>query len=437
MNARDIVLQRIAAQIHRYPNLDLAPLEISGLDARDAALAQAIDHAVKRRWLTLQAVAQCQVSRPWHELESKVQAALLVGVAQLLFLERLPDHAVINETVEWAKRRVRPKAGGLINAVLRKIAASRGSITDAPGRLQFSADEMPLHDGRVMQFSDPPFAESFISRLSQQTSHSEELITSWLTTFGQEKMIRLAMHSLVHAPIIVHGATGPNNLLQPHDQSGFFVFIGDRSQLSDLLTQNPDIIVQDSTSAAPVAHTSKLPQSPAMIIDYCAGRGTKSRQLECAYPQARIIATDVDAARFETLRNQFADHERVKAVEFATIRSFDGQADLLLLDVPCSNTGVLARRVEAKYRISSAVIKKTVDLQRQIVADSISLLAPRGRILYSTCSIEPAENQHMAEWIAKWHRMKITHMASRMPEGLPGEPMGRYCDGGFFAVLER
>jgi 16S rRNA (cytosine967-C5)-methyltransferase len=97
----------------------------------------------------------------------------------------------------------------------------------------------------------------------------------------------------------------------------------------------------------------------------------------------------------------------------------------------------LARRVEAKYRINPAAIRKTVDLQRQIVADSISLLAPHGRILYSTCSIEPAENEQMAEWIAKWHRMKIAHMESQLPRGLPGEPMNRYRDGGFFALLER
>jgi 16S rRNA (cytosine967-C5)-methyltransferase len=245
------------------------------------------------------------------------------------------------------------------------------------------------------------------------------------------------MHSLVHAPILVHGVDAPLASLEPHNQPGFFVFTGDRDQLTSLLAEHPNAIVQDPTSAAPIASTEHLSPAPKTIIDYCAGRGTKARQLARCHPNARIIATDLDQARFEILKQQFRHDERISVVQFDAIRSFDGQADLLVLDVPCSNTGVLARRVEAKYRITPDVIKKTVDLQRQIVADSIPLVARGGRVLYSTCSIEPAENQHVAEWIAKWHRMTIAHSESRLPEGLPGEPMSMYRDGGYFALLER
>ncbi|MHC5007407.1 MAG: transcription antitermination protein NusB, partial [Planctomycetota bacterium] len=104
---RHLVAARIAERARQFPQLFPQRLRTGGLAGRDAALAHAIDQAVARRWLTLTAVLQSQLSRPWDHLQPVVQSALLVGAAQLLLLERLPDHAVINESVEWAKRKSR------------------------------------------------------------------------------------------------------------------------------------------------------------------------------------------------------------------------------------------------------------------------------------------------------------------------------------------
>src|SRR5687767_2670918 len=174
MNARELVTSHIAGQARTFPELEIAPLDTAGLDGRDAALARAIDHAVVRRWLTLQAIIQKELSRPWEQVEPKLQASLLVGAAQLLLLDRLPDHAVINETVEWAKRRVRSKAGGLINAVLRKIAGLRAELTEALNPKSLARNELPIHDGRVWRLSEDVFAGEFVPRLAQQTSHPDE-----------------------------------------------------------------------------------------------------------------------------------------------------------------------------------------------------------------------------------------------------------------------
>ena len=88
------------------------------------------------------------------------------------------------------------------------------------------------------------------------------------------------------------------------------------------------------------------------------------------------------------MREVFANHDRVEVVEYSELRPrFDNQADLLVLDVPCSNTGVLARRVEAKYRFDTTSLSSVVGLGRQIIADSIPLLADAGRLLYATCSL--------------------------------------------------
>ncbi len=184
MMARDLVTARVVKRARRFPDFDLSPLDTGGLDRRDAALARAIDHAVGRRWLTLAAVLESQLDRGWASLEPKVQAALLVGAAQLLLLERLPDHAVIHAAVEWAKANVRPGAGGLVNAVLRRLAGLRGQIVDrghaleAGGPSPYAADELPLHDGRAWRLNEAVFDPDTggLGRLAGQTSHPDVLL---------------------------------------------------------------------------------------------------------------------------------------------------------------------------------------------------------------------------------------------------------------------
>jgi 16S rRNA (cytosine967-C5)-methyltransferase len=405
MNARDLVTHRIVSQTHRFPEFELAPIDVAGLDARDAALAVAIDHQVMRRWLTLVAVVQSRLTRRWDQVEPRLQGALLVGAAQLLFFDRLPDHAVINEAVEWAKRNVRPKAGAMVNAVLRQVAALRGELIGDNGHrvAALTADELPLEDGRVRKLAEKVFDSDPIRQLAQQTSHAEGLINRWVSAFGKDRTIELALHSLVHSPIILQGID-PKAIesfeLEPHDEAGFFVFRSDRAALLKLLRAVPRALVQDPASAAPALATAGLKPRPKTIM-------------------------------------QFAESRRVSVVEYNRLREFDNQADVLLFDVPCSNTGVLARRVEAKYRFDAESLKSLTDVQRQIIADSIPLLSPAGRLVYSTCSIEPAENERQTEWAGKWHRMAPLLQRSRLPAGLPGESPSSYHDGGYFSILER
>lgn len=456
MSARQVVTSRIAEQARRFPDWLNAPLETSHLDGRDAALAAAIHRAVTKRWLSLVAVIESQLSRPWAQLEFKLQAALLVGAAQLLLLERLPDHAVIHESVEWTKKQVRPKAGGMVNAVLRKVAGLRQQITSSAGNRERSGgvlaalapDEFPLHDGRVWRLHEAVFDQQPIGRLAQQTSHAVALISHWLTAFGAERTAAIACHDLVQPPTILHGIDGvapeDESQLQPHDEPGFFVFQSERDSLPDFLAKHPRAIIQDSTSAAVIKATADLHPPPRTIIDLCAGMGTKTRQLAQTHPQATVIATDIAEQRLDVLREQFKNDDRMQVLDHQDLiaRSHSelaGTADLVLLDVPCSNTGVLARRAEAKYRFCSRSLKTIVDLQRSIVNTALPLLSQKGRLAYSTCSIESAENQEQARWISRlpqrhWH---ITRERLQLPTGQPGDPPSMYRDGGYYAILAK
>src|SRR5690606_20425291 len=123
------------------------------LDVRDHRLALAIHRTVLHRWMSLEYLLDAVSGRPLHRMEPTMRAVLLAGAAQLLFMERLPTHAVVDESVELAKKLVRPGAGGLTNAVLRKIAALVGARDDAtpwtPAR-----DRLPLGDGTLTLTDD-------------------------------------------------------------------------------------------------------------------------------------------------------------------------------------------------------------------------------------------------------------------------------------------
>ncbi len=449
--ARGLAAARAAARARRFPDLGPDPLRTEGLDRRDAALAWAIDHAVARRWLTLAAVIQAHLSRPWDGLEPRVKGALLAGSAQLLLLDRLPDHAVVNETVEWVKGAGRGAAGsaGLVNAVLRRVAASRKERIDLAGRTApYEADELPLDDGSGWRLSAPVFAGDPALRLAQQTSHPEALLARWRERLGGTRAAEIARHDLVHPPIIVTGiaevAGGGDGAgtglpapfassLRAHAEPEFAVFDGERAQLDALLRALPGARVQDPASAAAVEATAAL--RPGVVIDVCAGRGTKTLQLARLHPEARIIASDASPQRSAALRQLFEQDGRVEVVEPRELTAWAGRADLVLVDPPCSNTGVLARRVEARYRFGPASLGALVSVQRQILADALRLPAGGGHLLYSTCSLEAEENESQVQWLIHWHRLRLRRETMRWPRGAPGDPAAGYSDGSYFALL--
>ena len=442
---RGLAILRTAERIREYPMLSLGMMDTSPLatkDPRDIALARALDHAVARRWLTLEAVLSPLTSRGWDRVETNLRAVLMVGAAQLLFMDRIPAHAAIDRSVTIAKRLVRPKAGGLVNAVLRNVdrmLTGRVETFDATSRSQ-----IPLATGGALTVDRELFPADPIPRLSAQTSHDPDVLARWYAAYGEEEAVRLALHNLVEAPILVAADIEPEHrpddeqpILIPHDDAGFHVFTAPHESLIPLLRQHPGARVQDPTSAAPVESLRNQPIDPKFIIDACAGKGTKTRQLRTLYPNATIIAADRDRERLSVLKKSFRSDPAITVMSWDDLLANDDipPADLLVLDVPCSNTGVLARRVEARYRASTASIEELVEIQRQIFVDTFRLRAPDGHVLYATCSIEPQENERQIEWMQTWHSAEPIASSWTRPTGLPGESLTRYRDGGGWALL--
>jgi len=356
-------------------------------------------------------------------------------------LDRVPDHAAVNHAVNWTKGRGLARASGFVNGVLRALVRLRGNQEEPlplrDDRLAFEPRELPLPNGAVRTLTEDVFHLDPLPRLAAQTSHSETLVAHWLSAFGEEATRRLCLHGLVHAPIIVNLEGAPELTdaaeLEPHEAPGFAVFSGAHDRLLQLLDAHPSIRVQDPTSAHPVAMTADL--APGVIADVCAGLGTKTQQLAELHAESRIVASDVDERRLASLRERFQDDDRIVVAAPDELEPFYGACDLIVMDVPCSNTGVLPRRVEARYRFSRARTEQLVSMQRQIIADAIRLRSQMGRLLYATCSLEPAENTGQASWLENWHPFRREEESTTTPQGLPGDPPTRYRDGGYAAIF--
>ncbi|MFI4916926.1 MAG: transcription antitermination factor NusB, partial [Phycisphaerales bacterium JB060] len=456
---------------HRYPDLGLDPLDTGELNGpgavREAALAHPIYDAVMRRWITLEAVIAPHLTgpraRPLHELDSTVRAALLAGAAQLLLLDRIPPHAAINEAVNWTRNAGKPKATGLVNALLRRVAetVARGEegwpvVIDGPATEHVGkADRLPLHDGRAIQLTKDVFPTETLPWLEAALGVPRWLVERWHGRLGEAGAVEQALHTLVQPPVVINHAHAASDTedpddwsvtlreghtLEPHEREGLSVLGPPGASPRDMLRGRKDIWVQDATSAAALDVLDDLDLKPGLIVDLCAGLGTKTRQLRAMFPEATILACDTNDARAKGLRRVFAKDDLTKVLDIEDVRyEAAGKADLVLLDVPCSNSGVLPRRPEARYRLGSekaaGQLERLTGIQRDLLAQSRAMLAPGGHVVYATCSMDEEENQQITAWARESAGFEILKETSTLPAGLPGEPPTAYHDGGYAALL--
>jgi 16S rRNA (cytosine967-C5)-methyltransferase len=481
-SARYVAARAIAEAAKDFPDIDAQSINIDALDHREARLALAIHRTVLQRWLTIEYLLNGYLRKPLRTMEPALQGILLTAGAQLLFMDRLPAHAVVDESVKLARAQVREGASGLVNAVLRRISelpdsAVRGKAWwPARDRLPLEDGFVPLRDACLPAFAPAALKENapdhamheLEKHLSVAASQPVQLVRRWIKDHGARGAVAMCAHGVRTPPVVVaveagfdasreelealgeRSAGGDSDLNTPlyaqHEEAGFVVWQGSHAQLTQFLRRHPARRVQDVTSSKAVGEAHRLLGEQAattrLIVDYCAGRGTKTRQLASLFPESAIVATDTDDDRRGVLHGSFSGIDRVRVVQMKAVAETvggwvagprAGGADLLLLDVPCTNTGVLARRPEARYRFNEATLKSLVRLQRTIVEQSISLLRPGGMLVYSTCSTDAMENQEQTAWIVQQFGCELLHETVTLPHGTGAA----YRDGGYAAMLRK
>lgn len=372
----------------------------NSLSSADRALLNAIVLGVLRNLRLLDHwIAELRKGK----LDDETRDILRVGLCQLLIL-RLPDHAAVFETVELGKSGVR----GLINAVLRRAIATRKKLFDFEG----VAPEVLY-------------------------SHPDWLFKRWKKAFGKEDTLALMDFNNTPAPTFarVNPLSGCGILPQASDEEDLppgFIEI-DGPVPTDRIAKG-EIYIQDPATR----HAVELldPQPGEKILDACAAPGGKAFLIAAAQGSAKdLLCTDSNDKRLPRLRENLERlHCGAAGIEIhdwslPAPEKWHGAFDAILLDVPCSNTGVFRRRVDVRWRLRPADITELTKLQRKIIENALPCLKPGGRIVYSTCSIEAEENEDLIAAVL------IDHPELHLAGTRQALPQRDGTDGAFAATL--
>ncbi len=424
----------------------------AGLPERDRHLLQEIAFGAVRHRNTLDHLLDGFVRFAMKRQRPSVRWALRLAAYQLVYLNRIPAHAAISRTLEALKGfpDVARREIGFANAVLRRLD---GDILEKSDRPLLDANDptaLPAREGfcRFKRPVLPIYNLDPAGHLSLKHSHPRWMVERWIERFPADEIVGLLEANSRVPPVTAHltaRAPGRAEVVASLAAQGVDADFGLAGALVLKRTGDPRkldalrqgwIRIQDSTAAA--IGEALAPPEGARILDLCAAPGVKSLQIvERIGASGRLLACDADPERLARLRENL---ERAGgaagAIEARLVPSDPAAIDLgetfthVLVDAPCSNSGVLARRPEARWRIRPEDLARLAERQRALLAAGVRHLEPGGTLVYSTCSIEPEENERVVEWAVE-RLSGLQKVSERL--FLPHRDGG---DGGYCAVLQ-
>jgi 16S rRNA (cytosine967-C5)-methyltransferase len=409
-----LVLDRIE-QDNAYANLVLPKiLNESGpdLERREKALATELVYGTLRHLLKIDYILGRLLSRPFATLKTPVKSVLRLALYQLLFLPDIPARAVCHSAVEQIKHSQYSGLAPLVNGVLRSYLRNQNGI----------------------KFPDPVSKPA--ENLSLEHSHPLWLVKRWLAGFGPEVAGRILQAGNEPPPLtwrvnrrLTDAVEVMAELAQQEVQSRPGLFLEEAILVENLgesveklpLFQSGRIFIQDE-SAMLVAHLVD-PKPGEFIVDLCAAPGGKSTHLaELMNDQGEIISVDNHPHKINLIGDN-AERLNLTIIKpvLGDARSFsltEGRlADAVLVDAPCSGTGVLRRRVDARYRRRPEDIRELAAIQQAILDQAAAAVKPGGRLVYSTCTLEPEENQEQIQSFLERHpEFELADFRAFLPE---------------------
>jgi 16S rRNA (cytosine967-C5)-methyltransferase len=352
------------------------------LEPRDRALCYELVMGVLRFQLWLDLVIEHFAGRSIARLDFPVLLTLRLGLYQLRFLTRIPQSAAVNESVNLVRgARVR-SASSFVNAVLRR------------------ATREPQYDP-ASKIEDP------LERLAVSTSHPLWMIERWVSAFGIQETEAFALANNRPAPVafrvvdkkatqhILDRLRDVGATLEPSEIANDAWRLQGGGELAHELARTGKIYFQDEASQLVAQIVAE--QSGDRVLDVCAAPGSKTSQIAAATPGA-VIAGDIHLHRINTVRQvaAFQDLRNVRCVVLdgeSSLPFSEGIFERVLVDAPCSGTGTLRHNPEIRWRISAEDIADLSHRQRQLLINASHAVKAGGRLIYSTCSVEPEEDE--------------------------------------------
>ncbi len=413
-----------------------------------AFLSRLVEGTVERR-LEMDYIIGRYSSVPMKKMKPVIRNVLRMGVYQLLYMDAVPDSAVCNEAVKLATKRGFAGLKGFVNGLLRKVAAEKAQI---------SYPNENTAEGLSVRYSMPQW-----------------LVDIWLETYGLDQTRQMLQAVLTERPLIVHhnqsGADAETVRaslmaqkveIQPHPYHGdawilrgvdhldaLEAFNKGWIQPQDISSQltsslavhamkarweqvcNEDTSGQQSWKEAEWQCTRDESQQPALrILDVCAAPGGKSLYIADAAKTLSIPATVLSRDLTEDKTSMIEENRRRLQLDNLQVQAYDAlvfdpswenQADLIVADLPCSGLGIMGRKNDIKYRMTPQTQQELADLQRQILDVIWRYVKPGGYLLYSTCTINPAENDDNFCWIQEKYPFRAVDIRPWLPKALQTE----------------
>ena len=377
-----------------------ADSQFAVMSERDRALAQEITLGCLRWQGAIDAMLAEVARRPVGRLDREVRIALRMGCYQMRFLDRIPDRAAVSESVELVKTSGKRSAAGFVNAVLRTLPRRAGEKVELErthprwlvDRWTECFDEETVA-GILKANQTPP---STYLRLNTQYPLEEAL-----QQLHQEG-VETGATELLHARLLVRG-----------------------KPMMTVCWRDGRVRIQDLSSQmiVPLLNLSREHR----FLDLCAAPGGKTVQaVEAIGSSSRTVAADRHLHRLRTLGQLAATPVKKVALDATAPLPFRTKFDRILVDVPCSGTGTLARNPEIKWRLRPQDLRDLVLKQKSILTCALGALEPSGVLVYSTCSLEPEENRGVVQAVLD---ERTGFRADAYLERVPGRDPGD----GFFA----
>jgi 16S rRNA (cytosine967-C5)-methyltransferase len=411
MNSRQLVLRIMTVFDKRPSNLErLIEHALQGLhiDHRDRRLVFEIVYGIVRRLATLDYMIDCYVTDENHRRDLLLRRLLRIGLYQLLYLDRIPDHAAVNETVILAKTDPRSRAmAGTVNAVLRAVIKKKKQIV----------------------YPDPKI--NLVERLSVEFSHPRWLIERWMHTYGLSRTRKLLTFNNEKPSIYLRRTFRMMSRQQFEadvrmlcDSPCGFMDLYYRLKKT-LLPENIQLIrqgycnVQAPSSGWVVALLNV--EKGDHILDMCSAPGGKSILMaELAGDTGTVCACEVNGKRIIKVVEAAAQMNLrtiYPLVADGNAPPFTGFFDKVLLDAPCTATGVLHRHPEARWIRSAGDLERLVKVQSTLLDSAAKLVGSGGYLVYATCSLEPEENElQVDKFLSRHPHFVKDHCPVAVPE---------------------
>ncbi len=446
MNVREIILD-ILLELNRqneYANILITAVlkKYDYLDGREKAFIKRVSEGTIERRIQIDYVLELFSKVPVVKMKPLIRELLRMSVYQILFMEHTPDAAVCNEAVKLAKKRRFQSLQGYVNGVLRAVARGKDSIP-YPDR------QKDIKAYLSVACSVPVWLVDHLCDVC-----GEEQCETILQCFLQRKPVCIRMKESLsekEREQLLKAWRQAGVTVRQHPYLPYAVEVEKTEGIGSLEGYGQGAFAVQDVSSMLVVETAGI-RAGDTVIDVCAAPGGKAlHAAEKVDETGWVIACDLTARKADKIEEN-RDRMRIRnlSVRIRDARVADGTlfklADVLIVDVPCTGLGVIGKKQDIKYRVTRQDLQDITKLQKEILGNVIQYLKPGGTMMYSTCTINPKENEEMVDWICREFGMETVSMAKDLPEELREDGARGYLqllpgihptDGFFIAKLRR